>query len=514
MPVLRSVMSEISASATDFTAPRRRGIRVWVRSHLPATFFLSLLLFVLALRLLWDWHASWQLEKALADIRSRGGPVTAADIVIEPLPDSENAWVVHLQAIAAIKPNVNSPRSNVLEYPHYPPYGKEWEALAEASEKAHAQVFALARRARKLERAQLRSAAPTVGNFFTPNLNGARHLANTLADAAQFSHLRGNDAEAVERLLDLMHLGRSLRQDPQLISQLVGIGINALACDAIQQIAPNLKLDPKEPGATSPKQVRSLIEALLDEDAAWELMVQSMLWERVFILDHLEAKGGQIWALRPLLDRTALRWLAGLEDVLSASRQSSFAAAREILESMEPDAENSSSFPLFGPAPQRTVPRYSRWFDESGPGTFGRYIEQFYRVTAERRTMAVILAARLYREDYRHWPPDLGALVPRYLQSVPIDPFPAGAPPLGFVVLPGALPDGSDRPLVYFEAGEAQNAVIDTEPMIGWQMDRRIGKSQRRIRQYRDVSLWLPKTRRFDEEQNRFSIPSFEESGE
>jgi hypothetical protein len=72
------------------------------------------------------------------------------------------------------------------------------------------------------------------------------------------------------------------------------------------------------------------------------------------------------------------------------------------------------------------------------------------------------------------------------------------------VLKKGALPDGGDRPLVYFESGDPGADVIDVEPMYGWQTDRwnrKPGTPRREIRQYRDVSYWQPKTRRFDVQQ-------------
>jgi hypothetical protein len=74
----------------------------------------------------------------------------------------------------------------------------------------------------------------------------------------------------------------------------------------------------------------------------------------------------------------------------------------------------------------------------------------------------------------------------------------------------GALPDGGDRPLVYFDVvgppGPAVpvDPVIDTEPMFGWQ-------GNQSTRQYRDLNLWLPTTRRFDEEQKKLAAEAVDD---
>ena len=161
----------------------------------------------------------------------------------------------------------------------------------------------------------------------------------------------------------------------------------------------------------------------------------------------------------------------------------------------------------------QSIPRYSRWFEGNalrgwGPVGYARSLEQFHREAAERRMTAVMLAARLYRHDHGRWPDDAAALVPRYLDTIPMDPFREDGGPLSYVVLRGALPDRGDRPLVFSEAGDGGDApleLIDTEPMYGWQQAwRRFdGGPRSEVRQYRDVSLWKPTTRRFDEARRR-----------
>ena len=71
------------------------------------------------------------------------------------------------------------------------------------------------------------------------------------------------------------------------------------------------------------------------------------------------------------------------------------------------------------------------------------------------------------------------------------------------MVKKGALPDGSDRPLVYYDDGATDHVAIDSEPIYGWQQDQRAdgAASHRDIRQYRDLARWLPAKRRFDASQ-------------
>ncbi|MEZ0264805.1 MAG: hypothetical protein ACAI43_08765, partial [Phycisphaerae bacterium] len=116
-------------------------------------------------------------------------------------------------------------------------------------------------------------------------------------------------------------------------------------------------------------------------------------------------------------------------------------------------------------------------------------IEKGFRTIAERRVTAVLLAMQLFRADRDRWPARLDELVPAYLKGVPGDPFRAGAPPVGYVVLPKALRDGGDRPLVYFDHGSAD--PVDPrawrEPMYDWHQS-----SSTPRRQYRDAARFRP----------------------
>lgn len=488
----------------DAAPPAQRPSRgSWPRRHKLASFLIGLVTVALVLRLVWGWYTGRQLAAALDEIRSRGEPTAAHDIMFEPLHPSENAWGSYAMAIAALKGGADSPRQSSLEYPPYPPHGAKWEELAATSEKAHGAVFSNARRARGLERAQI----PLL------DWNSTRRLANTLGDGAQYAHLRGDDAEAIERLLDTVHLARSIRQDATLTSQLTGIGIGAVATDATQQIVPRVKLDRSAGGTpATPAQLRALIAALLDERQTRGWAAAALRRERVTMLETLRQQAGNTWSVTPLADRSALRWLRDFDALLKAAEHDHAGPARQLVDEVTRRQSSSVTSPALA-ANRGLTARYSRWFEDNDPLGLARYLEQHYRVSAERRATAVIVAANLYRHDHGRWPDDAAALVPKYLDALPADPFRPDGGPIGYALLRGALPDGGDRPMVYFECGEGGEELIDSEPMYSWQMDRRRkpGEPRREIRQYRDVSYWLPMTRRFDEEQKRIAEEREEE---
>jgi hypothetical protein len=438
-----------------------------------------------------------QLAAQREELRRRGEPVDPSDLSIAPLPDNENAWVLQMQA-AALE-NRSSPSGSALEYANYPPFGAAWDQLASGSEQANGAAFQLARQARDRPRAQLRSSYTSpLFNISFAGLNPARSLANTLGDSAMYRHLSGDDVGAIERLLDTLHIARSLHQDDALVSQLVGIGITALAYSKAQIIAPRLRVDSPQ----TRRAVEVLIAAMLDDRDAEMGVRRSFLIERLAVADLQKWQSDGTWVLRPLA-RQQILWTNNAAAVWDAAAQEpDLVAARRVLSRIGRKDERRYSLPgLFTGSPrQPDVPRYSRWYG-SQEWSFDRYLQQWFRARGDRRATAVSLAAQLYRADHGRWPERLEQLAPAYLPAVPADPFHDAGRPLGYVVLKNGLPDGGDRPLVYFDAGDVAQGAIDSEPMFGWQTDPMQRSPRVEVRQYRDIARWSPTTRRFDKEQ-------------
>ena len=111
------------------------------------------------------------------------------------------------------------------------------------------------------------------------------------------------------------------------------------------------------------------------------------------------------------------------------------------------------------------------------------FLQTEWRSIAERRATAIVLAISLYRVDHQqHWPASLAELVPTYLPAVPDDPFQKDGTPIGYIIRKNALPDGSDRPLLYFDLNEKpETAKLPATPTFGWN-----GAGP----QWRDLSRW------------------------
>src|SRR5438445_4736292 len=360
----------------------------------------SLIILMSLLRLLWGWSVRSHLHSTVSAIRARGEPIEPSQITHEVVPDTDNAVSLYRQAVRAMAQNVDSPRNSNLSYSDYFPRSPQWIKLAEASEKANASSFALVRAARQRSRAQFGTSLADDPDLHY--LGDLRTFANVIGDGAEYAHLKGNDAEALERFLDVLHIARTLNADDYLICHIVASGIDALACHSIHLIAPGLSA----PDA----RIRTLIDQLLDEKLHRATFKRTLLNERIRLIRLYAKNGERNWLLAPLANRDALRMLSNFDILLPAADCTNFPQASQILkhcqwESPPQQARFIINFPY-----QTIVPRYSRWFYNGID--LSPWVERSYRILAERRITAVSLACQLYRMDHGRFPESLDQLVP------------------------------------------------------------------------------------------------------
>lgn len=352
-------------------------------------------------------------------------------------------------------PAANSPRCTDLEFKPYPPYPKQWWDLAWNSEQENTQQFQLLRQSRLLKESQARThigtpaITPASIKSFLHKLNRQRNLANIVTDGAIFSHINGNDAEAVGRVLDGLNIAACLRDRHWVLSQLVAIGIESIETKAIQIIAPNLRVSGASAAATR-KETVQLIHELLDEKSVRQA------WRKTFTFELTDAE-------RPMqvpgTTQPVVRVLAKqVEHNLPLLKKA--ADFRNVSESED-------------------LVKQCQWFVTPG---FERTIETQFRSLAERRMAAVNLAVQLYRTDHHgDWPKALADLVPNYLSEVPADPYGAKGQTVGYQIIAHGWPDGRDRPVVFVRSGTKEQ--IPAEPQAWW---NQAGKKE--VWQFRDLS--------------------------
>jgi hypothetical protein len=133
---------------------------------------------------------------------------------------------------------------------------------------------------------------------------------------------------------------------------------------------------------------------------------------------------------------------------------------------------------------------------EYQPHLMSGLIRTFKRIQMEQGLTAMSLACQVYRFRNNHWPGSLHELIPAYLPHAIVDPFGDGKQALGYVLIPGALPDGSDRPLVYSRSDSRDGMFYITNvSFYGYYATEGLNLPRDQVKQggqFRDVARWRP----------------------
>jgi hypothetical protein len=421
--------------------------------------------------LAWSHIAHKRLQAKIDELTAHHEPVHFSDLDFAPVPNNQNAAFYYQAAIATVSTTAICPSASNFTFPDYPPYPASWQTMVDQAVAANPQALALARSARKFDRADWGVHPPPTPPFpFSIPMhyfNGARNLAELLGDAALQAHSHGNDAEALQRIFDLLHLADAVGQPGFLIGRLVDIGIQALAVARIETIATDLQIDPNR------AEVIKLIHQLLDEQKSRDACQEMVRYERVRALNESIALASHATILRPMIYLGTARIVDDNVQFQLAVAQQNWPAVKAMLiqGALSTLTSNRKSDP--------SAPRFSRFADLSfGLRSDERYVEIEFRVVSQFRMAAISLAANLYHADHNRWPPDLKSLVPKYLPAIPDDPFYPTPHPLGYIVLNGS------RPLLFCETNGVPSASSPPSlPVFGW-------NNNTGARQWLDITNW------------------------
>lgn len=205
---------------------------------------------------------------------------------------------------------VEGPASSDLEYPEYPPFTPAWHERAKDAWEKNAPARALVREARKFGTLEL-------GEGDLKFLNDVRALANEVSDAAIWSHMNGDDREALELLRDVKHLTMLLRnssdQADALVRILVAEGVDALLARTVMVMAPGLEFGERGTASVlTSEEGKGLMAMLLDRPGVEVQFEMAMKHER----ERLGAEGAEGIARIERLRETLRRVYA--ENVLAA----------------------------------------------------------------------------------------------------------------------------------------------------------------------------------------------------
>ncbi len=249
-------------------------------------FALAYVAFVVGLRLYAGWKTERMLEEEIAALRARGVPILPEDFNRPAVPDEQNGAILIQQAAAAF---VNGPLEQIPPGTPAEIRGRFMSILGPASFvqviraradelapilEANREALDLIRQARGRPEVDfdLDVKSPMINIPLGP-LSDIRILSRLLRVNALYEHHIGNHAEAIECVFDGELLAQSLyRGGGGLIDSLTAIAANSTATDAIESIAPTLRVadtaTSTDDGKTPASRVRveTLIRQLLAED--------------------------------------------------------------------------------------------------------------------------------------------------------------------------------------------------------------------------------------------------------
>lgn len=439
-----------------------------------------------------DSYFAWKMQSRL-DAYQRDGQKTRVEDFQPPLlADEENAAILYKQAAAAVAAGIYTPRQSAAEYDDELPPLPEWMAMTEKALSADAAAIGLARQALTRSQAdwgaQLKSPAIKI---LLPHLASQRNLAIVLADAAVYEHAKGNDAQAWALIRNVLHQSDMLIQEPILVSNLVGTGVEDLAMHVLGQAGGSLRIADEMQAGTAPAgiprdELESLISQLLSHRPQ-EAMSHSLQLERLFFPDVLATSLKDSMVARPVHRSDILAGWSRVDEIKLALGAGNAFDGRKMLRPKPKLDANSPLRTFLGGVSPTTVDPIAQLHAVHMPLEF-RIIERVYQAQFRRRAVAIKLAMRLFYLDHGRYPAKLEELVPRYLPAVPEDPFAGNGRRLGYFII-----DDGKRPMVYSvgEDGIDQTANGDAKIpqrfMVGWQS---IDKGQADD-QYADMTTWV-----------------------
>lgn len=357
-----------------------------------------------------------QLDRKLAEIKARGEPVSASELIDSSIPDNENAATLY----APIIKEINKPGSN-----------RDFDLLADfaGSEKrmsvqpTEGQIRAiLARYSSLLQRARLAAAMPKCRFKLilddelvidSPHLTALKRLALLARVEAKLDTEAGKTDEAAELVLLQTNLAESLKNDPGFISQAYRYRIHRNACDLLE--------DTLCKGPISKSTARALESRLKQVNFARSLS-RAALDERAIGISYYEqARRGNFGAFTDAGTRRQIRRLTSnpiVGNMLDKDELYYLNEMESLLEVIDLPYRES----LWRKPQDSETPRFN--VISSSLLTMPQSAHQYRDVAvAQIASARIALALDQHKQDSGSYPASLGELSYMKNWKAPLDPF-------------------------------------------------------------------------------------------
>lgn len=265
-----------------------------------------------------------------------------------------------------------------------------------------------------------------------PDLRKTRCLAYALLWRAKFNVMKGNLKVAFSNILTFYRFGMHLTGPKNLVEQLIGISIKALAVETALEILDKAKQDP-----VLLRSFQRTLEVLCAKqnhfiDFTFERLLTYDIIQRIFTDDG--KGGGHIYGTRPGEDTSYLKSLFGTElteeqikEFGDIEREQTTDLANRIFEYLN-SAIHKTPYQLHnnGMDPQNVLEEMTKKniFLKMSTTSFGRVLQIYFQGKIQAEALVATIAIFRYKADKGEYPNTLQELVSaEYLKELPRDPF-------------------------------------------------------------------------------------------
>lgn len=382
----------------------------------------------------WAHRERSELAARITSLEAQGHPMTVAAIQPKALAGQTNAYPNLRRAFENIQTETKAEKA----YDHA---GDNWFALP-LTEPERRILGPLAEERRgalaPVEDAS-RATAMQLDFQYPPFLLGAirsdlsklRALGNSLKYMALTDFDRGDHRKAIHEIALIDVVSRGAGADSCIVGHLVAIGLRALQAETLQKFAPTLQIGSGEKQA-DPVEVRALLATLCDDKAYSDEAYRCFQGERVMLLDAMQCltASGSTEANLPAGKKWSARGIL-LEPYFTANTivvLDSMTAATERQKALD-SWQYKTLCQQYATTPDREMAKWQNRFAAMLTPSTSRVADFRFRCQSERAIAAGAIACRWYQSEHDgEWPETLDALLPKYLASVPRDPYAPSKP--------------------------------------------------------------------------------------
>jgi hypothetical protein len=394
----------------------------------PAAWLCVALLGMMLLDLMTFWNVDLAVRNDAANLRTEAGAMLLS-VAPAQVEDERNAAVLYEKAFARIKQDsALTAADSPLNQDDPDPAGP---AVAQLLER-QATTLRLLREATAMPACRFdRDYAHPSITMLLPELNYCRTGARLLALAARHDAITGNAHQAIDDLNALFRVARAAGSDPIIVSGLVQIGVDALGIKTLEVVLPHV---------SRADELQRL--QIGDVDAARRQARRSLTGEEAFGLSIFSDLASDRLTMTNLLGAARPRGpnpdTADIPPLPMLLRifvmPSDVQAYKQYLEQCRDQVQESFTPTTIAHAGEgaNKAARHGLLTSIIVP-SLQRYMERVVMDEALRATALTAIAVDRYRLDHGGaFPAKLDALVPQYLDDVPLDPF--DGRPLRFIV--------------------------------------------------------------------------------